>query len=453
MKLPAFVGKVQKFKADRKVYLVGGAVRDLLMKIEPKDFDFVVEGKGFDFGKRFAKFTNGAFVPLSVKDDEARVVKDDCNFDFNGLGNENLERDLMRRDFTINALAIDLDQTDTIIDIFDGITHLTAKKLRLTSRDSLRLDPLRILRGFRFAVELGFTLQKDFFAEAKKIDLEGIARERISYELVRIMQHDESFEAIKQMDSLNIFLAIFPEAQLVIKDRRLWKHSLATYQAIEMFLGKNRVFKKYENEFRQYFAEPRKRALLKLAGLLHDIAKPHTQMVGKRGETHFYGHDAKGAKLVERIGYERLKISRTDIDTLVTLVREHMRLHLLATGRNLTDRAIRRFFRDLDTEYLGAMILAWADGYATAGRTRHLEKTFYRMLDLKRADESKPKVKRLITGHDLIDRLKLTPGPIFKIVLNEVLDQQLEGKIKTKEEALKLAKKVYKENAAKKDKT
>jgi len=446
VKIPEAISKVFKFKGKTKAYLVGGAVRDILMGIEPEDFDFVVEGKGINFGKRFAKFVKGTFVLLSTEDDDGRVVKGEYNFDFNGLGNEGLEQNLARRDFTINALAIDLDAPNAIIDLFSGLKHLDNRRLQPASRDSLKLDPLRLLRGFRFAAELGFKLEPDFFKQAEKVKLTNVAAERVSYELVRIVSSDDSFEHVMGMDKLGIFKQIMPEAAPIIKDRPLWKHSLATYEAVEGLLTKNRVFKNYDREFEEYVSLPRRRPLTKLAGLVHDIAKPHTQMISEKGELHFYGHDTKGAKLVESIGHERLKLSGNDVDVLVSLVKEHMRLHLLATNKDLSDRAIRRFFRDLGPDYFGAMVVAWADGYATAGRTRHLERTFFRMLDLKRADESKPKVDRLINGHDLIKNLKLVPGPIFKVILNEVLDQQLEGKITSKEEALKLARKIAKEH-------
>jgi poly(A) polymerase len=115
-----------------------------------------------------------------------------------------------------------------------------------------------------------------------------------------------------------------------------------------------------------------------------------------------------------------------------------MRLHLLATNPDLTDRAIRRFFRHLDVDWLGAMIIAWADGYATGGKTRHLERAFSRMVELFRADMAKPKVERLVNGYDLI-ALGLKPGPIFKEILQELLDLQLEGQIVEKSDALRRA--------------
>jgi poly(A) polymerase len=105
----------------------------------------------------------------------------------------------------------------------------------------------------------------------------------------------------------------------------------------------------------------------------------------------------------------------------------------------LTDRAIRKFFRDLEDEYFGLMILTFADGYATAGQTRHLEEAIERMIELKRQYDTKRKIARLITGHDLIT-LGLKPGPIFKTILSEMEELQVEGKIKTKEEGIEYLK-------------
>jgi len=128
---------------------------------------------------------------------------------------------------------------------------------------------------------------------------------------------------------------------------------------------------------------------------------------------------------------------------LSKLVREHMRPHLLSGGE-LTERAVRRFIRDLGSDFIGCMILAWADGKATAGKTRHLRKIFRKIITIYRIDKEKASFKRLINGYDLID-LGLEPGPIFRIILTEVEEHQKDGLIKTKEEALALAKKLLEE--------
>ena len=178
-----------------------------------------------------------------------------------------------------------------------------------------------------------------------------------------------------------------------------------------------------------------RRGLLKLAGLLHDLAKPETRFINVQGETHFYGHDSLGARAASRIGRDRLRLSRAQTGMLSTLVAEHMRLHLLATAPDLTDRAIRRFFRDLGEEAFGIMILCFADGWATAGRTGHLEDTITRMIDQRRAEAAQLKIKRFVTGRELI-ALGLKPGPVFKVILQELEDLQLEGVISSTEQGL-----------------
>ncbi|MEO0184350.1 MAG: HD domain-containing protein [candidate division WOR-3 bacterium] len=425
----------------QKLYLVGGTIRDILLGIQPNDYDFAVAGSGIRFGRRVAKVIKGAFVLLSKEDDEARVVKENIIYDFIGY-EQTIMKDLLRRDFTINAMAVDLDSFD-FFDPLNGIKDLKNKTIRLTTENSLKDDPLRVLRAFRFALELNFKIDKEFYKWAKSVSLKKIAGERIGYEFIRIISASNSYETILKMNDLELFQQIFPEAKKIIEDGFLWGHSLSTYNALEELMQRG-FFKNIEPEFSNYFAVSKRKALLKLAGLLHDVAKPDTFLL-KEGDVHFYGHDTKGAKIVETIGYNRLKLSRNDIQVIKKLVKEHMRPHLLSTNDELTDRAIRRFFRDLGEDYFGAMMLAWADGYATGGRTKHLEEKFLRMIDLKRADEAKPKVERLVNGYDLI-ALGLKPGPVFKIILQELLDMQLEGKFTTKEQGLKLAKEIYEKN-------
>lgn len=432
---------ITTLKRKRRIYLVGGTIRDLLLGIKSNDYDFAVSGSGINFARRVAKAIKGTFVLLSKEEDEARVVKDNIIYDFIGV-KYGIDNDLERRDFTVNAMAIDLD-TFEFIDIFNGLEDIKDRIIRPVSENSLADDPLRVLRGFRFALELDFKISREFYKYAKQVSLNNIPGERIGYEFIRIVSAPDSYKIISKMNDLSLFPQLFPEAKKIIEDSFLWGHSLSTYYAIETIMQKG-FFRELEPEFSRYFSYSRKRALVKIAGLFHDIAKPDTFLIEK-GDVHFYGHDTKGAKIVETIGYKRLKLSRSDVQVIKKLVKEHMRPHFLATTGALTDRAIRRFFRALGEDYFGAMMVAWADGYATGGRTRHLEETFLRMIELKRGDEAKPVIERLVNGYDLI-AIGLKPGPVFKIILQELLDLQLEGKISSKEEGLKLAKEIYEKN-------
>ncbi len=429
------IQEICRLKGERDIYLVGGTIRDIIMDIEPRDYDFSVSGSGIEFARRVGKQVGGALVILDEEADEARVVKGEIVYDFIGLDAHGVIVDLERRDFTINAMAVKLDSLE-FLDPCSGMKDIKRKMIRPTTPQSLIDDPLRILRGFRFALELDFELHKDFFRLAKNIPLAKIAAERIGYEMMRIMSTNHSFDMVLKINSLGIFKQIFPEALKLIEDFELWNHSLNTYGAVEQLIQRG-FFRELEPEYEEYLAKPNRIALCKLAGLFHDVAKPDTFLL-KEGEVHFYGHDTMGGRMVERIAHRRLRLSKHDTDVLKRLVKEHMRLHLLATNPELTDRAIRRFFRHLEDDWFGAMMIAWADGYATGGKTRHLEKAFQRMISLLRADRAKPRVERLVNGYDLI-ALGLKPGPVFKLILQELLDLQLEGRINEKSEALQEA--------------
>jgi poly(A) polymerase len=424
-----------RLRGTRDLYLVGGTIRDILLGIEPRDYDFSVSGSGIAFARKIARKIGGAFVVMDEKADEARVVKDALVYDFIGLDKHGVVADLERRDFTINAMAVNLADLE-FLDPCQGVGDLRKRIIRPTRPESLIDDPLRILRGFRFALELDFNLHKDFFKLARNIPLTEVAAERIGYEMMRVMSAPDSFEMILKINELGIFKQIFPEAEKLIEDFDLWSHSLDTYGAVER-LTRQGYFKKLEPEYSSYFSRPHRLALCKLAGLFHDVAKPDTFLI-KEGEVHFYGHDTLGARMVEKIARRRLRLAKHDTEILKKLVKEHMRLHLLATNPDLTDRAIRRFFRHLEEDWFGAMMIAWADGYATGGKTTHLEKAFTRMIQLYRADSAKPKVERLVNGYDLI-ALGMTPGPVFKLILQELLDLQLEGKLIDKAQALREA--------------
>ncbi len=433
-----YIQNIARLKRQQILYIVGGTVRDIMLGLQPRDYDFSMEGSGIEFARHVARRIKGALVILDEQADEARVVKDDIVYDFIGLNKEGVVPDLQRRDFTINAMAMQVETLD-FLDPCHGLRDLEKRVVRPTSAEALIADPLRVLRGFRLALQLNFNLHRDFEKFARNISLKETAAERIGDELMRIMSSPHSFEAVLKINRLGIFGQIFHEAQKLIEDFDLWNHSLNTYGAVEHLIAHG-FFKGLEPEYSRYFAETNRVALCKLAGLFHDVAKPDTFLI-KEGEVHFYGHDSIGAKMIEKIAHRRLRLSRHDTDVLKKLVKEHMRLHLLATNPDLTDRAIRRFFRHLGVDWFGAMLIAWADGYATGGRTGHLERAFLRMVDLYRADMAKPKVERLVNGYDLI-ALGMKPGPLFKVILQELLDLQLEGKLKEKNDALQEAKEI-----------
>lgn len=462
--------RLLELKGARRLFLVGGTIRDIILGREPTDFDFAVSGSGLEFATAFARKVHGSLVVLSKPDDEARVVyQRNLTFDFNGFGDRAIEDDINRRDFTANALAVEIltDGVGDLLDMVAGRRDIAERLLRPVTADSLKFDPLRLLRAIRIALELDFRIDESVFDLGRDVTLKQTAPERIGAELLRIMECPGSYTYIRRLFDLGRLQDILPELVRLLDDDDLREHSLRTYYKIEEIVTDDSFFRRFDPEWTAYFDQwgvtadssqptadspdseaptpdprsptpsplPYRRGLLKLAGLLHDLAKPETRFINVQGETHFYGHDSLGARATGRIGRDRLRLSRAQTAMLSTLVAEHMRLHLLATAPDLTDRAVRRFFRDLGDEAFGIMILCFADGWATAGRTGHLEDTITRMIDQRRAEAAKLKVKRFVTGRELI-ALGLKPGPVFKVILQELEDLQLEGVISSTEQGL-----------------
>jgi poly(A) polymerase len=469
--------RLLELKGKRRLFLVGGTIRDILIGREPTDFDFAVSGSGLEFASAFARKVHGSLVVLSQPDDEARVVyQRDITFDFNGFGDRTIEDDIRRRDFTANAIAVEIlpNGVGDPLDIVGGRKDITERLLRPVTENSLKLDPLRLLRAIRIALELDFRIDGTVFDLGREATLKETAPERIGAEMLRIMECPGSYPFIRKLFDLGRLAEILPELVPLLADEDLREHSFRTYYKIEEIVTEDSFFRRFEPEWTAYFDRwgagevasdndrgqsdgpppvpqdsspspqppipspsslPFRRGLLKLAGLLHDLAKPETKFINVQGEVHFYGHDSLGARATGRIGRDRLRLSRAQTAMLSTLVAEHMRLHLLATAPDLTDRAVRRFFRDLGDDSFGMMILCFADGWATAGRTGHLEETSTRMIDQRRAEAAKLKVKRYVTGNELI-ALGLKPGPVFKVILQELEDLQLEGVISSTEQGL-----------------
>ncbi len=447
------IGVLKEVLGERKFYLVGGTIRDIALKKTPIDFDLAVEGKGIAIASLFAKAVNGKFILLSSEDDEARVVKildgRMTNFDFKGMVGGDIKIDLADRDFTINSIAFgpvnELAEA-TLLDPFFGLMDLKRGVIRMVSSHSLKKDPLRILRAVRFASELGFKVEEKLWQEGSHLSLRQVAKERIAYELLRTLGSNQSFLYIKRLYPIGILSQIFPSLAFFFEEKEIFSHSLRTGEKLEAILHRkrdqlNRFFQKFK-EWREYLSERDVIPILKLSALFHDLAKPLTrQETG--GGVHFYGHDALGSKLLFKSLREELRLSKRFSERVAKIVLYHMRLHLLATGsEEITERAMRRFWRDLGEDAFGLMAITCADGYATARRTRHLTTAIKRLINFYREEEKKKGVKRLVTGYDLID-LGLKPGPIFKQILSEIEELTLDGVIRSKEEGIEYVKKNY----------
>ena len=448
--------------ADKKrVYVVGGPIRDSFLKREYNDVDLAVEGDAGGVARKFASRVRGRFITLDAELDESRVVVEGYTYDFTGFPKGCLLPDLERRDFTINSVAVDLRELlegeGEVIDPFGGLSDLGKKVLRATSRNSFSEDPLRVLRAFRFAAQLGFEIEKRTLIAAarERVLLKGVAAERISHEILLIFSQENSSTSLSLMAEASVLCTVFPQleptkgvAQNKLHPLDVFDHSLRTYQEMENVINhlSSTPFAPFSDIVSEYLCSiPNKNALLKMAALLHDIAKPETLQPGEDQRLHFYGHDRTGAEKVEQFASKDLRMSKKNAKTLFVLIKNHMWPHLLAGQDEVTERAIRKFLRQLGDEAIGVLVLAWADSLASVGPEKSSEPlsvTIDGILDFYTERKDEVVLPPLITGKDLIGILGLTPGPIFSKILGGVENEREEGKVRTKTDAIETARRI-----------
>ncbi|HSB03337.1 MAG TPA: HD domain-containing protein, partial [Anaerolineales bacterium] len=369
--------------ADIPVYLVGGAVRDALLNRTTHDLDFAVPADALAIGKSVADTLKAAYYPLDEARQTARVViiaEDGTRdvLDFAVLRAPDLEGDLRLRDFTINAIAIDLQQPQALLDPLGGAADLYARRLRACSPTALTDDPVRILRGVRLAAELELHIQPPTRKEMRQAvsELDRVSPERKRDELFHILEGPKPAPAIQALDIIGALDMILPEMRQLKGLRQppphvsdVWTHTLDVVRFLGAIL---KVFSRtYDPEtsaslwkgvlslrlgrYREQLDDHLKassspvrslRGLLMMAALYHDVAKPQTQQVDEQGHLRFFKHDVSGANIVEARA-SALHLSNAEIARLKDIVRHHMRPILLGNARETpSPRAIYRFFQD-----------------------------------------------------------------------------------------------------------
>ena len=459
---------VYNFAKSKKVklYLVGGALRDLILnrKKDNPDFDFCLKRGAINFGRKLSKQLRCGFVVLDEERAACRLVKKIggkvYTFDFTDFRAATLEKDLLHRDFTINSMAVkfedvfgDKDLSALIVDPYSGRVDLKGKVIRVTGKNSFKEDPLRILRAFSFSCMLGFNLDKETLRLAKKEKhlISEVSSERIREELFKIFDSRTAYTSLVVLDKLNILEIIFPE----IKPMRgigqgpyhhldVWQHTLETLNQFELLLQAVRQDLEINGYLSQELSSLRKRSsLLKLACILHDVGKPAAMRREKR-KIIFHGHERIGLGLA-RVICRRLKLANDETHSLERIVLWHLRPGYLANNGRPTERAIFRYFRDAGSDALAVLLLSLADQRATKGplttalsRVRH-EKTVKALIHRLLNQNKEKKPAPFLNGNDVMCKFKLTPGPLIGKVLLGLEEAQAIGKIKNKKEAFKLA--------------
>ncbi len=463
-------------------YLVGGCVRDRVLGRPTYDLDVAVAGDGLRVARHLANALGGDYYALDAErstgrailyHDDGRLVVDVARF--RGEPPLALEDDLAGRDFTVNAMAIDVRDPGTIVDQHGGLADLAARVLRPVGEDSIRDDPVRALRAARLAAGLGFRLAPETRALMAR-DGQAVAQvsqERVRDELIRLLAAPRATPWLALLDELGLLSAILPELeplrglpQSLPHRIDALAHTLATVEAMEGIAAQLRwqvaapddrgpmPWDKGPLPELQPFA-PRLLAhldgggrprlvLLKMALLLHDTGKAATWSQ-EDGRIRFIDHQSVSARLAGE-AMRRLRFNRPEVRLVQTIVRQHMRPPLLAEQSSVSGRAVYRFFRDTEEAGVDVLLHALADHAAIYPpgiedeRWPRLVGLVARMLAEfwdrpVRAAAPKP----LISGHDLIRELGLEPGPRVGELLEAVREAQADGQVHTREEALALA--------------
>ncbi len=460
-----------------KAYLIGGFVRDMLLGRDTADIDIAVSADAPAVAAKVATALEGKYVLLDEVNRVGRVVlvngaapnKDKWELDFSTLKG-NIEQDLAQRDFTINAMAIDLEefihqpQSPIFVDPFNGRDDLQQSVIRVVTETAFPSDPARLLRAVRLAAELGFGIDSETEALIRRYShlIAGVAGERIREELLLLLALPRPGQLLTYLDQLGLLTGIIPElAQTKGVEQpkeHFWDvfdHSMQTVVAVDFLLrqgtwehaGKevlpavpwSAVLSQHFD--REVSSGSTRRLLLKLAALLHDIAKPQTKAMNEGGRTRFLGHTQEGAEIAVSI-LERLRFSAKEIKLVEVMVRYHLRPTQMSQDEIPSHRAIYRYFRDTGEAGIDILFLSLADHLAARGQQldlaqwqKHARTTEYVLA--RYYEEASPVVPpKLIDGHDLINIFGLQAGPKIGKILESVREAQAAGEVATREEAL-----------------
>ncbi|UCF90157.1 MAG: CCA tRNA nucleotidyltransferase [Desulfobacterales bacterium] len=445
---------INSLPKTKGVYVVGGSLRDLLLGRTPSDYDIVVCGDPQEFALQVARSTAGRLVALGKPGRRIwRVVTLRHIFDISSTAGRSIEEDLRQRDFTVNALAHDLYSAN-VIDCTGGRQDLAHKIVRMISPNIFQDDPVRLLRAYRLAATLGFTVEPQTEAaignEAHLIRYS--AGERIREELFKIFRTANSFDYIGRMASGGLLFAILPELLSLQNCRQnihhqydVWGHTLRAYEQLEQLLKDTGRATAGLTPGVSVHMDPRRQTLLKWALLLHDIGKPAVQTADADGGLHFYGHDRKGAEMARAICH-RLRLATRDTDYTELIVRHHSRplfLFQAAQKRPLTPKALTKFFMQFRNYVPDLLLHAVADGQGKGDPHDRQSQAFVAfalqtLAEFQKRFKPREALPPLLNGNDLIEEFNLVPSPLFRTLLNLVEEERLSRQRMNRREALEL---------------
>ncbi len=442
-------------KFDNEIYLVGGTVRDFYMGLESTDRDIIVmDENAKEFALKLSELFQATFVPLDEENKIYRIVlPDKINYiDVTNPVGDSIEKDLMRRDLTINAIAVNI-RTGELIDISGGVTDIMNKCINYVNELNFVDDPLRLLRVYRFQALYGFQLAPETInAVCKYSDLiHKPAVERINYELLKLFGGEYAHVALENMNKTWILEEIFPfvkELKQVPPNSHhhldLFHHSIETVKQVQI------LYNEASDEVKEHlsridFGGFSRLAHLKLAAFMHDIGKFSTWTI-EEGKHRFIKHDDVGSKMSVKI-LKDLHFSNKQIDYVSSMIKYHIYPSHVMTSPQITEKIMMRYVRKMDTNSIDAIILAQADRLSARGpeiTDQIVERNITSLNMLLRfyleARETLKPLPKLLSGNDVMQILNIKPSKRLGEIMNALHEAQISGDVITKEHAIEFVK-------------
>lgn len=431
-------GLTKKFnRAGYDIYVVGGAVRDLLMGKIVHDWDFTTNAtpeQMLAILPNDAYYTNdfgtvglpidGFDTPFEITTFRTEHGYSDSRRPDKVEWGKTLDEDLVRRDFTINAMAIDCSSSKPkLLDKFDGEKDIKSKLIRAVGNPATRFreDALRMMRAIRIGAELGFTIEEQTFDAIRQGAelLTKVSAERVRDELFKTLGSQFPYEGAVMLHTSGLMQVVLPEFE-------------EGFGVEQKSPGRHHIYDVGTHGLLALKECPSTDPLVRLAALLHDIGKPRVVKTLETGVITFYNHEVVGARMVKAIA-ERLRLSNAQKDKLWKLVR----FHQFVVDENQTDKAIRRFIRNVGVENVSDMMdLRTGDRLGggateTSWRTEEFKK---RLIEVQKQPFTVRDLK--ISGADVMSELKLKPGPQVGKILTDLFDKVVDKKVTNTKAAL-----------------